>query len=677
MKRLFRLSLLSIVLLPGYLWAQQNADSVINWTFQATRLTDTSSTLSIKARIHPGWKLFSTTMPDTLPLSRIQLDAKQSEIRINSIDEKGQLHKQREPSFENAEFKYFEGELEWQVKVSGKITTPVRGFIQYMAIGFSSSGKEDSVIGPDSLSFAFGPGKEGRLSVRIGEQEASAAQASSLKRSTIDLKNPVNTCGGTGIDANSSKGLWNIFFLGFLGGLIALLTPCVFPMIPLTVSFFTKHAANKKRGTWNAVLYGFFIFFIYTLLSTPFYFLDSLNPEILNNISTNVYLNIFFFVVFIAFALSFFGLFEITLPGSFASSVDSRAGTGSLIGIFFMALTLALVSFSCTGPILGSLLAGSLSSQGGAFQLSCGMAGFGLALALPFALFALFPGWLHSLPKSGGWLNSVKIVLGFLELALAVKFLSNADLVAHWGILKREVFLLIWIITGIMLVLYLAGLIRFRHDSPGEKIGPLRWSAAILFLLFTLYLVPGIFKSKLANRTLISGFPPPLSYSIYGDQLVRLSGLEAQFRNDYEHARAKAQKENKPVLIDFTGWACVNCRKMEENVWTNPSVKSIIENDFILVSLYVDDRKPLSDNEQFVYTTQEGYKKNIRTIGDKFATFQSENFINASQPLYVILSPDEKLMNLPIGYTPDAGEYQSWLRCGLDAFRKAMQVKAK
>ena len=670
MKRIVHLVLLlfSTMATTWVLGQEDSATSIASWTITGSRVNDTLSVISIKGKIRPGWKLFSTTMQEWA-YSRILLNDHASQT-ISGIEEVGNLLHQREPVFDNSEIKYFVRSVEWLVKISGRISGVSRGSVHYMALGASSSGKEDSVVGPDSLSFAISTGKDGQLAVRIGELQATGSQASTLKKSTIDLSKPVNTCGGTGIDANSSKGLWNIFFLGFLGGLIALLTPCVFPMIPLTVSFFTKHSANKRRGTWNAVIYGLFIFLIYTLLSTPFYFLDSLNPEILNNISTNIWLNIFFFLVFIVFALSFFGFYEITLPGGLASSVDSKAGTGSLIGIFFMALTLALVSFSCTGPILGSLLAGSLTSQGGAFQLSCGMAGFGMALALPFAVFALFPGWLHSLPRSGGWLNTVKVVLGFLELALAVKFLSNADLVAHWGILKREVFLLIWIITGFMIVLYLFGVIRFKHDAPGEKIGPFRWSAAILFLLFTLYLVPGVFKSKLANRTLISGFPPPLSYSIYGEELVRLSGLEAQFRNDYQAALAKAKKENKPVLIDFTGWACVNCRKMEENVWTNPNVKSVIENDFILVSLYVDDRKPLADEEQFVYTTHEGFKKNIRTVGDKFATFQSENFINASQPLYAILSPDEQLMNLPIGYTPEPGEYQAWLRCGLDAFHK-------
>jgi thiol:disulfide interchange protein DsbD len=338
-----------------------------------------------------------------------------------------------------------------------------------------------------------------------------------------------------------------------------------------------------------------------------------------------------------------------------------------MVGILFMALTLALVSFSCTGPILGSLLAGSLSTDGGAIQLSVGMAGFGFALALPFALFALFPGWLNSLPKSGGWLTSVKVVLGFLELAMAIKFLSNADLVKHWGLLKREVFFAIWIIIGFCIVLYLFGKIRFPHDSPIKKLSKGRIALALIFLAFTLYLIPGVTNTKYANRSLISGFPPPLNYSIYGEDAAK--GVEANVVNDYEKALKLAKEQNKPLLLDFTGWACVNCRKMEENVWPKDDVKILIEKDYILVSLYVDDRKLLPEDQQFLFTTSNGFKKEIKTIGDKFATMQTENFSNNSQPFYVLISPDEKLLTHPVGYTPDHKAYADWLKCGLDAFK--------
>ena len=307
---------------------------------------------------------------------------------------------------------------------------------------------------------------------------------------SIDIKHPITNCGNA--DTTESKGLANVFWLGFLGGFVALILPCLFPMIPLTVSFFTKKSTSKKAGIRNAFLYGFFIFLIYILISLPFHFLEKISPEILNNISTNVYLNVFFFAIFVFFAISFFGYFEITLPVGLSSKADSKSGVGNIAGIFFMALTLALVSFSCTGPILGSLLAGSLSGTGGAMRLTFGMGGFGLALALPFALFALFPNWLNSLPKSGGWLNSVKVVLGFVELALAFKFFSNADQVMHWNILKREVFIGLWVIIGAGLTLYLFGKIKFPHDSPIKKLSKGRITIGIIVLAFTLYLIPGL-----------------------------------------------------------------------------------------------------------------------------------------------------------------------------------------
>ena len=483
---------------------------------------------------------------------------------------------------------------------------------------------------------------------------------------SIDITKPVSECGDAG--QPTSKGLFSLFFIGFLGGLVALLTPCVFPMIPLTVSFFTKKAVNKKAGVRNAFMYGFFIFFIYILLSLPFHFLDSINPEILNNISTNVYLNVFFFAIFIFFAISFFGYYEITLPAALSSGADSKAGAGNIAGIFFMALTLALVSFSCTGPILGSLLAGSLTSDGGAMQLTSGMAGFGLALALPFALFALFPNWLNSLPKSGGWLNTVKVVLGFAELALAFKFLSNADLVKHWGLLKREVFIGLWVIIGTGLSLYLFGKIRFPHDSPVKKLSPVRLGLGILTMLFTLYLLPGLTNTKWANLKLISGFPPPLYYSVYQQETDCILGLNCT--RDYEEGIRMAKAENKPILLDFTGYACVNCRRMEENVWSDPEVYKLMKENFIVVSLYVDDKKKLPASEQFTYRTKEGMEKEIITVGDKWATFETENFSNNAQPLYAILDTSEKLLTFPVGYMPEKAAYLQWLQCGLDAYKR-------
>ncbi len=450
---------------PKLAFPQYSAGPKMEWSFSGASKGGNEYQLVLRAKIEKGWRLFSTSMSDDLPNTRIGLDSSTLAFaRILSVKEEAKLITAKEPLLDSTEVRFFEDEAEFVVNlVVNEKKSDIKGAIVFMAY------KGDEFSDPESVPFRFGFDANGNLITKAGGLQESASGAQALKRNRIDLKNPVSNCGGTGIESEQSKGLWGIFALGFLGGLIALLTPCVFPMIPLTVSFFTKRSPNKRKGVWNALLYGFFIFLIYVLLSLPFHFLDSLNPEILNNISTNFWLNLLFFVIFVAFALSFFGLFEITLPGSLSNKVDARAGIGGVVGIFFMALTLALVSFSCTGPILGSLLAGSLSSNGGAWQLSSGMAGFGLALALPFALFALFPGWLHSIPKSGGWLTSVKIVLGFIELALAIKFLSNADLVEHWGILKREVFFAIWIICGTCIVLYLFGILRFKNDAPREN----------------------------------------------------------------------------------------------------------------------------------------------------------------------------------------------------------------
>ena len=498
--------------------------------------------------------------------------------------------------------------------------------------------------------------------------QGGVSQTARIKINSIDILHPQENCGDEGTEG---KSLWGIFILGLLGGFIALLTPCVFPLIPLTVSFFTKRSGSRRKGIQNAMLYGFFIFIIYILLSLPFHLLDQTDPEILNNISTNVWLNIIFFVIFVVFAISFFGYFEITLPGNLASGADSKAGVTSFIGIFFMALTLAIVSFSCTGPILGSLLAGALTKDGGAIQLSFGMGGFGLGLALPFALFAMFPNWLQSLPKSGGWLNTVKVVLGFLELAMAVKFLSNADLVKQWHLLPREIFIGIWVIIGILTVLYLLGIIKFPHDDKKIKIGDIRWIFIALFATITIYLAPGVTNTKWANLQLISGFPPPLCYSVYTHPVNCETSLEPL--RDYEEALALAKKENKPLLIDFTGWACVNCRRMEEKVWTDPTVLAMMKNQFVVVSLYVDERKVLPAAAQQTFKTKAGAAKQIITVGDKWATFQSENFNAVAQPQYAILSLNEKVLTKTKAYTPDPREFEKWLECGLKAFSKKAQ----
>ncbi|MEO9804986.1 MAG: cytochrome c biogenesis protein CcdA [Reichenbachiella sp.] len=478
-------------------------------------------------------------------------------------------------------------------------------------------------------------------------------------------------CNGSEPEEKQSKTLVGIFILGMIGGLLALLTPCVFPLIPLTVSFFTKGSENKKKGFRDAMLYGLFIFGVYVLLSIPFHLLDSINPDILNEISTNVWLNLSFFVIFLFFAFSFFGYYEITMPSSLTNKISAAEGVGGILGIFFMALTLSLVSFSCTGPILGSLLAGALSSDGGAWQLTAGMSGFGLALALPFALFAMFPSWMNKIPKSGGWLNSVKVVLGFVELALAFKFLSNADLVMHWGILKYELFMVLWIVVGVGLSLYFFGIVYFKHDSKPNNLSGLRIGLGVISAVFTIYLAMGLLKNEETNTftslKLLSGLAPPVGYSwIYPNDCPN----DINCFKDLETGLAYAKKQNKPVLLDFTGYACVNCRKMEEHVWSNQKIFDYINDDFVLISLYVDDKKELPEEERVQIERVQGGKRKLRKYGHKWAHFQTKFFNTNSQPYYVLLSPDGKqMLNTAVGYTPNVDEYAEFLECGLNSFK--------
>ena len=494
----------------------------------------------------------------------------------------------------------------------------------------------------------------------------SLALSSSLK---LDLKNKDLLNQESATNVKKKSGLWMVFGLGFLGGLIALLTPCVFPMIPLTVSFFTKQSQQKSKGITNAMLYGFFIVLIYFLLSLPFHLFDSVDSQILNTIATNIWLNVLFFVIFVFFAFSFFGYYELTLPSSWANKMDAASTkVGGGLGIFFMALTLAIVSFSCTGPILGGLLGSTTLAEGDvATNLTAGMVGFGLALALPFGLFALFPAWLNSLPKSGGWMTTVKVVLGFLELALAFKFLSNADLVGNWGILKRELFLGIWIVIFVLMALYLFGVFRFPHDGPKQKLSNARKLTGLASVAFATYLILGMMN--FTNLKLLSGFPPPDFYTLSASESDCPLGLDC-FK-DFEEGVAYAQEQNKPILLDFTGWACVNCRKMEENVWSDPRVYPLINEEYVLISLYVDDRKELPEDEKFDYQFDSGRIKNISTIGQKWGTFQTINFNAASQPYYVLLSPNLEILNDAIQYV-DVAQYEQWLKSGLETYQLSM-----
>lgn len=627
------------------------AQNPVTWTTQASQTDSLTYDLVITATIEEKWHLYATEMPEDGPLP--------TEFTFQDTTLIGPLtHSELitgfDPIFE-MELSYFDNKATFYqtVVVTDETVRDITVDLIYQACD-----DKLCIFRDEQLLISLSGDSQEQQS-----EDLTALTSESENKLKIQLKNTALLY--TSSDQNSdSSSIWNIFLLGFFGGLIALLTPCVFPMIPLTVSFFTKQSSTKRQGLTNALLYAFFIVLIYALLSLPFHFLDSINPEILNTISTNIWLNIFFFLIFLFFAFSFFGYYELTLPSSWANRLDFASNkAGGFIGIFLMALTLAIVSFSCTGPILGSLLAGSLSNTGGATQLSMGMTGFGLALALPFGLFALFPNMLQSLPKSGGWMNTLKVVLGFIELALAIKFLSNADLVAHWGILKREIFIALWILIFVVMIAYLFGLFRFPHESKKQSLGTGRILLAVVSLSFVVYLVPGTLTNSSSNSLkLLAGFPPPTFYSIYAQDSDCPLNLDCY--KDYDKGVAVAKAANKPILLDFTGWACVNCRKVEENVWSDPEIYRLINEELVLISLYVDDREPLVKEDQFTLEYTSGRIRNIETIGQKWAAFQAINFNSVAQPHYIMMMPDGTLLAPPQQYT-DIPTYLGWLQDGL------------
>ena len=636
----------------------------IKWSASIEKVSDTEYYLIAKASLEHGWHLPSQeTFPDDvlgpIPTEFNFLD-QENNFELIGTTEEPMVDPHFDPIFE-IQLKNFSDEAIFRqhIKLLNTDLKSLKGTV------FFSVCDDEKCLPPDEVELIFNLIKS--------DQPSNAAITNQIDENSklLSEKLNLNISGWDDfkVEEVKEKSNFTIFLLGFLGGFIALLTPCVFPMIPLTVSFFSKSAANNQKGMANSILYGFFIFLIYFLLSLPFHVLDSLDPEILNNVSTNVTLNVVFFIIFLVFAFSFFGYYELTLPASWSNALDSKANKiGGWIGIFFMALTLAIVSFSCTGPILGTLLGSSLSTDGGAIQLTLGMSGFGLALALPFTLFAMFPKWLNSLPKSGGWLNTVKVVLGFIELGLALKFLSNADLVQHWGLLKRELFIALWIITGLGLALYLFGKIKFPHDGSIKKLSKSRIIFGSITIAFVIYLIPGLTNTKYANLKILSGFPPPMCYSYYDKTTECPLGLNCY--KDLDEGLAAAKLENKPIMLDFTGWACVNCRKMEEHVWSTSKVYDILNKDYIVISLYVDDRKELMENEKFDYLKPNGSVKKIKTVGDKWATLQTINFQNNSQPYYVLLNHDMQLLNHTTSYTPDVDEYFEWLKLGLERYKK-------
>ncbi len=632
----------------------------VKWTSKVEKKSDTEYVLIFDAVIEEHWHVYSQFTPDGggLPMEVIFNNAE------GNYEAAGKTEESETVTAFNDIFGVDEAffEEDAQIKQSIKLLNSDNSIVQVEL--FYQVCKESCI--QQNKYFEFDLKSLTSKEVNFFEEVA-----------TTPNNDKNNGTEATGADKpekeEEQKGLIAIFFIAFFSGFAALLTPCVFPMIPMTVSFFTKQSKTKAAGVRNAIFYGISIIVIYVILGslvTLVFGADSLNA-----LSTNVIFNLAFFVLLIVFATSFLGGFEIMLPNSWANKVDRQADRGGFIGILFMALALAIVSFSCTGPIVGTLLV-QAASKGGIAPI-VGMLGFSSAIALPFMLFAMFPGWLNSLPKSGGWLNTVKVFLGFLELAFAFKFLSNADLVLQMHLLERETFLAIWIAVFGALALYLFGKITLPHDSPLPSISVGRLYMGLLVLTFTIYLIPGLWGAPLK---LISGFPPPSSYSespfgfggsggVGSDQELpegaKLGAHNIIAFEDYEEGLAYAKEVNKPVLIDFTGYACVNCRKMEDYVWSDERILSILKNDVVLISLYVDYKKELPESEQY---TSETTGKRIKTIGNKWSDFQITRYKANAQPYYVLINLEEDNLNDPVGYTPDIEEYETWLKEGISNF---------
>lgn len=637
----------------------QSDDEPVLWSQEINKISDTEYELIMQADIFEGWHVYSQFTSDggSLPATFTYTNTGKNYELVGKTEESETITEYSDIFEVDETFFKKSAVFTQRIKLLNQDVKQIDINLFYQVC------KEVCIPADKDFNFRLDGGEAVVANQTVDDR--SLAMTNALKK---DLKNKELLADAEDV-VEGGSGIWGIFGLGFLGGLIALLTPCVFPMIPLTVSFFTKQSQNKSKGIANAILYGFFIVLIYFLLSLPFHVFDSVDSQILNTIATNVWLNIAFFVIFVFFAFSFFGYYELTLPNSWANKMDEASTKiGGFAGIFFMAVTLAIVSFSCTGPILGGLLGSTALAEGDvATNLSAGMTGFGVALALPFALFALFPAWLNSLPKSGGWMTTVKVVLGFLELALALKFLSNADLVSNWGIFKREIFIGIWIILFILLALYLFGVFRFPHDGPKQKLSGARKVVSLISAGFSMYLILGL--TNVIDLKLF-GFLPPDFYTIAAQENDCPLGLNC-FK-DFEEGVAYAKAENKPILLDFTGWACVNCRKMEENVWSESDIYPILKEEYVLISLYVDDRKQLPENQQFDFQYESGRVKTIETVGQKWGTFQTLNFNAASQPYYVLLSPDLEVLNNAVQYT-DRDSYKTWLLSGLEKYTNLAQ----
>ncbi|MDO5570031.1 MAG: cytochrome c biogenesis protein CcdA [Bacteroidales bacterium] len=641
----------------------------ITWEFTTKEISDKEVELIFKAKIENGWHLYGMTLPAGGPSPTTF-----SFNEIIGAKLVGKVTSQREPIYKidpqfDMELNWFDSNIDFvqKIEITGDEYN-IQGEIKFMGCN------DETCLPPTPEEFSFSGKKSNTSSAAVVNSdkadtdtvkevilpEINNNNSTSEQTFSTDLWAPVieklNAFEAEPLTSKDTS-LWIILLTGFLGGLFALLTPCVWPMIPMTVSFFLKRTKNRKKSIRDAVTYGVSIIVIYVALGLVITGL--FGASALNDLATNAIFNIIFFLLLIVFAVSFLGAFEITLPASWTTKLDSKAdSTTGLLSIFFMAFTLALVSFSCTGPIIGTLLV-QAASMGATAGPAIGMFGFALALALPFSLFAIFPSMLQSMPKSGGWLNSVKVVLGFLELALALKFLSVADLAYGWRILDREVFVTLWIVIFALLGFYLLGKLKFSHDSDITYISIPRLGLAIVSLAFSIYMIPGLWGAPLKA---ISAFAPPLTtqdFNLYNNE------VHAQF-TDYEEGMAYAKKVNKPVLIDFSGYGCVNCRKMEASVWTNDEVKSIIEKDYVLITLIVDEKTSLAEP---IVINEYGKKRTLRTVGDKWSYLQRSKFGANAQPFYVLLNDKGEPIAPKYSFNKNVNDYINFLNTGLKNFK--------
>ncbi|MEY4144538.1 MAG: hypothetical protein RLZZ335_390 [Bacteroidota bacterium] len=694
----------------------------IKWSFEWVATSETEALFRAKARIDKGWHLYAQEMniDDGMGPERTVFTFRPSKDwqRLGKVVERSKVYEEKAEVWEGLLVRYFKNEAVFEQKF--KVRRPgarLKGNVYAMVCDDKQclppeETEFDLVFSPAGVPAQSGAhaSTQGEMSQgpnpleankgvavsdgRTADQDTGRTADPFAERSTDSDAEPnddpdAEASAGSAEDQTEGRtaggALWGIFLAGLLGGFIALLTPCVFPMIPLTVSYFTKQTGSRQQGLAKALLYGLSIVVIYVGLGLIVTF--AFGSDALNAMASDIWFNLAFFVLLVVFGISFLGAFEITLPSSWVNRADTNSERGGWAGIFFMAFTLALVSFSCTGPIIGTLLV-EAATRGAVLGPAVGMTGFALALALPFSLFALFPGWLKSLPRSGGWLNRVKVVLGLLELAFALKFLSNVDLAYHWGILDREVFLVIWIALFLSLSLYLMGFIRFPHDDPGpEPLSIPRFLLSLVALSFTFYLVPGLWGAPLKS---VNAFLPPMATqdfdmsvskqgggganssapapsqagTLYSDLFHCPHGLSCFF--DLEEGLAYADKTNKPVMIDFTGHSCVNCRKMEASVWADPEVLQMLRDSFVLISLYVDDKTVLPTSQQYVSSFS---GKKVKTLGNKWSDYQASVFGINSQPYYVLMNGKKKQLTTPSAYDPDIERYRTFLRSGLRAFR--------